>query len=153
GAALWKKVLGSTTTYYLPSMRVENSKTRKYFDSVAERDPDDTTGCSVNAAKGCLKFYHKDMLHSSTLVTQWDGTAVFRQSYMPYGADIVGTPPGSFTPKYKFSFKEQEKDGSGFYDYGARLYNPGTGRWLSPDSSVQDGLNRYTYARNNPILN
>src|SRR5262249_6467811 len=45
----------------------------------------------------------------------------------------------------------KEKDAAGLYDYGARLYNPATGRWLSADASSKDGLNRYAYVRNNPL--
>jgi RHS repeat-associated protein len=151
GESMWKKVLGSTTTYYLPSMRVENGAFRKYYGSFAERDPGDVTGCTVNKADGCLKFYHADHLGSSTLVTDDASTVVHRQAYSPYGRDLVSPAPGPFTPKYQFNFKEKEADGSGFYDYGARVYNPATGRWLSPDSSTTDGLNRYTYVKNHPL--
>jgi uncharacterized protein RhaS with RHS repeats len=35
-------------------------------------------------------------------------------------------------------------------NFGARLYLPQTGRWISADS-VLDGLNRYAYVANNPL--
>jgi RHS repeat-associated protein len=146
GESMWKKVVvaGSTTTttYYLPSMRVENGLYRKYFGTFAERDP----------ADGTLKFYHGDHLGSSTAVTNSSAAVVHRQAYTPYGEDIVTSPPGPFIPKYQFNFKERETEGTGFYDYGARIYNPATGRWLSPDTSTADGLNRYTYVKNNPLF-
>jgi len=141
GEAMWRKVQGATTTTYLPSMRLENGLARKFFGSFAERDTD-----------GSLKFYHGDHLGSSTLVTDASGNVVHRQAYKPYGEDIVAVAPGPFTPKFQFDFKEKEADGTGFYDYGARLYNPATGRWLSADSSTRDGLNRYAYVRNNPLF-
>jgi hypothetical protein len=42
------------------------------------------------------------------------------------------------------------------YDYGARFYSPLLGRFISPDSVVQNPsdpqtLNRYSYTRNNPL--
>src|SRR5262249_46437527 len=40
GESLWKKVQGSTATYYLPSLRVENGQYRKYYGGFAERSPD-----------------------------------------------------------------------------------------------------------------
>src|SRR5262249_16936605 len=87
---------------------------------------------------------------SSTLISDASGNVVWRATYKPYGADrTLGVT--TFTPKDKFTGKEQELDGTGFYDYGARLYNPATGRWLSADSSIADGLNRYAYVRNNPL--
>jgi RHS repeat-associated protein len=155
GESLWKKAQGTNTTYYLPSMRVENKKYRKYFGTFAERDGADTSSCTTNAARGCLKFYHGDHLGSSTLVTNDAGAVIHRQSYKPYGEDLLASPPGSFTPaaglRYQFNFKEKEQDGSGFYDYGARMYNPATGNFLSADSHDADGLNRYRYVRNNPL--
>jgi len=142
GEAMWKKVQGATTTLYLPSMRIEGAGlVRKSYGTFAERDTD-----------GTLKFYHGDHLGSSTLVTNASGAVVHRQAYKPYGEDLVAAAPGNFTPKYQFNFKEKEADGTGFYDYGARLYNPATGRWLSADSSDVDGFNRYAYAKNNPLF-
>lgn len=138
GESLWKKVEPAGTTYYLPSMRIENNQVRKFFGGFAERSPD-----------GSLKFYHGDQLGSASLVTDSAGAMIRRQSYMPYGSDRLIDPNGSFNPKYQFNFKEKES--TGFYDYGARLYFPLTGRWLSPDGSTADGLNRYGYVRNNPL--
>lgn len=139
---LIKMVQGGATTYYLPDMRIENGGAIKYFSGYAERSTD-----------GALRFYHRDHLGSSTLVTDASGSVVHRQAYTPFGEDRVAPPAGSFTVaaglRHQFNFKEKAQNGSGFYDYGARLYNPATGRWLSPDSA-QTG-NRYTYVRNNPL--
>jgi RHS repeat-associated protein len=147
GESLWKKIQGTTTTFYLPSMRIESgaAQPHKYFADFAERDVD-----------GSLKFYHSDHLGSSTLVTNASGTVIHRAAYMPYGGDrsVVNYTPAyteSFTPKYQFNFKEKEQDGTGFYDYGARVFNPATGRWLSADSNIADGSNRYAYVLNNPL--
>lgn len=146
GETLWKKVEGGHTTYYLPSARVEDGRFRKFFGSFAERSPNDGVAGSGNDGK--LKFYHSDHLGSASLVTDESGAVIRKQTYMPFGEDR-SVNPNSFTPKYQFNFKEKES--TGFYDYGARLYNPVTGRWLSADTSVTDGLNRYAYVRNNPL--
>jgi RHS repeat-associated protein len=148
GESMWKRVEPGKTTYFLPGVRVENGKYRKYYGSFAERDPDDG---------GKLKFYHGDHLGSSTLVTD-AGTVVHRAAYYPYGEKFDGTErlqtaSFPFKPKYQYNFKEKEDPSfGGFYDYGARLYNPTTGRWLSPDTSITDGLNRYAYVSNNPLV-
>jgi RHS repeat-associated protein len=151
GESLWKKVQGTSTTYYLPSLRVENGAHRKFYGGFAERDISDTTGCTTNSIFGCLKFYHGDHLGSSTLATNAAGSVVHRESYKPYGESLLSTPPGPFTPENQFAFKEREKDGSGLYDFGARMYNPATARFLSADSDDADGLNRYAYVKNNPL--
>jgi RHS repeat-associated protein len=167
GESIWKKVVAgttTTTTYYLPSMRVEDGGVyRKYYGSYAERDGTDTSRCSDQPAKGCLKFYHGDHLGSSRLVMEVENvhniptpTVIYRQAYTAYGEDIVPPSTFTFTPKKQFTFKEKDEV-SGFYDYGARVYNPATGRWLSADSHADshtaDGLNRYAYVRNNPLGN
>jgi RHS repeat-associated protein len=150
GESLWRKQQGGVTTYYLPAMRIENGLYRKYYASFAERDISDKSTCTVNSTFGCLKFYHGDNVHSSTLVTNGAGAVVHRQAYKPYGEDLIATAPGPFTPKLQYNFKEKEGDGSGYYDYGARLYNPAIGSFLSPDS-VGEGVNRYAYVSNNPL--
>jgi RHS repeat-associated protein len=136
GELLWKKIEPGLTTYYLPSLRIENGGYRKFFGSFAERSPD-----------GQLRFYHNDHLGSAALITNASGVEQRRQAYKPFGEDRFVS--GGFTPKYQFNFKEKES--TGFYDYGARLYNPATGRWLSADSSTSDGTNRYVYSVNNPL--
>ncbi|HSS20410.1 MAG TPA: LamG-like jellyroll fold domain-containing protein [Pyrinomonadaceae bacterium] len=143
GEALWKKIetgAQNVTTYYLPSLRKENGGYRKFFGGFAERSPN-----------GTLQYYHGDHLGSASLITDISGQITRFQAYMPYGEDrfVDDRTGGSFSPRYQFNFKEKES--SGFYDYGARLYNPNTGRWLSPDSNATDGLNRYAYVKNNPL--
>ncbi|HYC62585.1 MAG TPA: RHS repeat-associated core domain-containing protein [Thermoanaerobaculia bacterium] len=139
GHALWKKVEQGKTTYYLPSMHVENGVATKYYGTLAER--------TEQAGNRGLRFYHADHLGSSSVMTDQSGNVIRRASYLPWGQDrgVVGT----FVPKLQFNFKE--KDAAGFYDYGARLYHPTTGRWLSADPLLLDGPNRYAYVRNNPL--
>jgi RHS repeat-associated protein len=144
GEEIWKKREGDATTFYLPSSRMELHGLRKYYGDYAERDPDEG---------GAVKFHHGDHLGSATLVTK-AGAPVFRAAYYPYGerwdgAERFANASMPFQPKHRFN--DKEKDGLGFYDFGARLYNPRTGRWLSPDTSEKDGFNRYAYVSNNPL--
>jgi len=69
--------------------------------------------------------------------------------------------PGRGTPyqdKYRYGFGGKEKDnevsGNGnSYDYGARIYNPRLGRWLSLDPLQKEypNLSPYNYVANSPI--
>ncbi len=138
GEALWKKSEKGVTTYYLPAVRIENGVLRKYYGSYAERL--ETPGARQ------LRFYHPDHLGSSSVMTDHNQVVIRRASYFAYGQDRG--VEATFTPRLQFNGKE--KDETGFYDYGARLYNPNTGRFLSPDSDLSDGLNRYAYVGNNP---
>ena len=63
---------------------------------------------------------------------------------------------GTLNVKHKFTGQELDSE-SGLYYYGARYYDPEIGRFISPDSIVQDytdpqTLNRYSYCRNNPLI-
>jgi len=73
------------------------------------------------------------------------------QSGMSSGGGVGGMPTD-------FGFAGQRYDSStGLIYMGARYYDPYLGRFISPDSIVQQrndpqSYNRYAYARNNPLL-
>jgi len=64
------------------------------------------------------------------------------------------------SPDYRYGFNGKEKDESGefgnltSYDFGARIYNPGIGRFLSSDffSGKYPSSSPYSFAGNNPII-
>lgn len=60
---------------------------------------------------------------------------------------------------YRFGFNGQEKDNEAYgegnaYDFGARIYDPRLGRWLSLDPLMTKypDLSPYSYSGNSPIL-
>jgi RHS repeat-associated protein len=61
-------------------------------------------------------------------------------------------------PPYLFTGQRSEEAALGsLYDYGGRFYSPVFGRFVSADSLVPrpgdpQSLNRYSYARNNPLI-
>ena len=70
--------------------------------------------------------------------------------YFAYGLTRSGSVP---TDKL---FTGQRLDDTGMYYYGARYYDPTIGRFISPDTIVQNpgnpqSLNRYSYVLNNPL--
>jgi len=97
-------------------------------------------------------YYHADHLGSSSIIT--DETAAQKEEiyYYPYGKTRYNS---GINLKHKFT--GQEEDGEvGLYYYGARYYDPTIGRFISPDSIVQEytnpqTLNRYSYVGNNPL--
>ncbi|MFO0701157.1 MAG: LamG-like jellyroll fold domain-containing protein [Nitrospira sp.] len=151
-----KKSVGATTTRYISQLYAcENSNCSRSIWAGNTRIailPDNPTGQPCNPA--C--YFHADHLSSTNLVTGPTGTRVETITYQPYGevhSDNPGTPVN--TP-YKYT--GQERDAStGLMYYHARYYDPRLGRFISPDSIVPNlrdpqDLNRYTYARNNPML-
>jgi len=101
-----------------------------------------------------LVFLHADPLGSTLLETRAGGGGLAlllrRAVYAPYGAALGGTPSERGFTGQRF------EPAAGLYDYGARWYDPATGRFLQPDPRVPDPLrprtlNRYAYAEGNPV--
>jgi RHS repeat-associated protein len=74
--------------------------------------------------------------------------------YQPYGERVAGDT----STTHKFTGKERDAE-SGLDDFGARYYGSPMGRFMSPDplmgsAKVWDPQtwNRYSYARNNPLV-
>ncbi len=78
--------------------------------------------------------------------------------YFPFGTYRETVDYDVNFPDVFYTFTGQEDDDDlGLYNYGARLYDPALGRFISPDSIVPDptdlqSLNRYSYVRNNPLF-
>lgn len=106
------------------------------------------------APRAGVIYRHGDHLGSSVLVTKASGSGealvLSRAVYAPYGGAVGAAPP-------ERGFNGRQRDGAtGLYDYGARWYDPSTGRFLQPDSLVPDplrpaSLNRYAYAEGGPV--
>jgi RHS repeat-associated protein len=82
------------------------------------------------------------------------GTLVESAECMPFGPMRAHT--GTTVSNYKYTDQELDPE-TGLYYYGARYYDPIIGRFISPDSIVQNPanpqtLNRYSYCANNPLI-
>ncbi|MEW6085786.1 MAG: RHS repeat-associated core domain-containing protein [Chloroflexota bacterium] len=129
---------------------VKDGATKKYY-SIA--------GMMVAVNDGtALQYLLTDHLGSTVAVTNSSGTLTSQQRYLPFGAPrTISNSPIAGTD---FTYTGQRKldDGmGGIMDYKARFYSPALMRFLQPDSVLPDpsnpqNFNRYSYARNNPIL-
>jgi len=102
-------------------------------------------GSTVYAAVG-------DHLGSVTVLAQ-GGSPAGVTRYLPYGAIRLET--GVWVTDRRFTGQRWETS-LGLYDYQARFYDPALGRFLQPDPLVPQAgdpssLNRYAYARLNPL--
>jgi RHS repeat-associated protein len=83
------------------------------------------------------------------------GAKIGEMRYYPYGE--TRSISGSVPTDRRFTGQRQEDSGLGsLYDYGARLYSPAIGRFLSADTIVPrphdpQSWNRFSYTRNNPL--
>ncbi len=99
-------------------------------------------------------YFHPDHLGSTSVLTNAQGAAEEHNSYRPYGQ--LHTHTGTADVAYKYTGQERDPS-TGLYFYNARYYDPALGRFISPDTLVPNpldpqALNRYAYARNNPVL-
>jgi len=143
-----KKVGSSGTTYYIGEhFEVSNNDPTKYIFAGNLRI------AKVGAASGTY-YFHKDYLGSSSAMTTDAGSVQEETNYMPFGEQREHA--GLTLSNYKFTDQELDPE-TGLYNYGARLYDTVTGRFISPDTIVPyprepQSLNRYSYARNNPLI-
>jgi RHS repeat-associated protein len=142
-----KKVEGDITKLYFFADYEEEykagvkTKTVKYYFAYKLRVAENSTTTGV-------RYYHKDHLSSSTVITDTNGSLVRRIIYAPYGSESASE--GTAEVSYKYT--DKEKDTTGLYYFGARFYDPEVGRFLTVDPK-KDGENWYAYCYNNPINN
>jgi RHS repeat-associated protein len=91
---------------------------------------------------------HGDHLGSVSVTT---GASTSSQTFLPWGTVRSGSVSAT-----KRNYTGQYRDDTGLLYYHARYYDPALGRFISPDTIVPDptdpqDLNRYTYAKNNPM--
>ena len=91
-------------------------------------------------------------------VTHTKGVILQEDHYYPFGMNmkaISSSAPLSKPNNFKYNGKEEQTEfGFGWYDYGARMYDPTIGRWngIDPLAEKYAGVSPYAYAANNPIL-
>ena len=103
---------------------------------------------------GSTSYFHPDHLGSTSVLTDSNGVSEQDVAYYPYGETRINT--GTADVAYKYTGKEQDNS-TGLYFYEARYYDPVLGRFISADTLVPSttdpqAFNRYSYARNNPII-
>ncbi|HEV2226816.1 MAG TPA: RHS repeat-associated core domain-containing protein [Nitrososphaerales archaeon] len=108
-------------------------------------------GLQVAKMVGSTAFYlHQDALGSTRLVATSAVIIKFSSNYVPYGNNY------GISGKEVFMYTGKPYDSAtGLYYYGARYYDPTTGRFAAQDSYYGNKndpmtMNRYIYARDNP---
>jgi RHS repeat-associated protein len=84
-------------------------------------------------------------------------SSFFLLDYLPFGQVMPNRHGNDETYKYGFNdmLKDDElKGNSNSYDFGARIYDPRLGRWLSrdPHESKYPAVSGYNFSLNSPLL-
>ncbi|MDC7124579.1 MAG: hypothetical protein PQJ46_03375 [Spirochaetales bacterium] len=98
-------------------------------------------------------YYHLDHLNSTKMVTDEDGEIVVNYIYRAFGEQLKRLDADNLDTEdeAKYSYGGKELDyATNLYYFNARYYDATTGRFINVDP-IQDGLNWYAYANNNPL--
>ena len=103
-------------------------------------------------------YYDQDHLGNVRQVTMDDGSkkgeVIQRMNYYPFGAEFCNNSTKSYVQNHKYNGKEFDNmHGLNTYDYGARQYNPVTGRWdrMDPLCEKYYPHSPFAYCGNNPV--
>ncbi len=100
-------------------------------------------------------FYNlTDHLGNVRQVLNKDGEVQQSTDYYPFG--LVAHQNGGTVGNNKYLYNNKElQDNTGWYDYGARMYDAQIGRWhvVDPLAEKDYSMSPYNYVANNPITN
>ncbi len=109
----------------------------------------------VENLNGAWRYeYHlRDHLGNTRVVYNEDDVTTVNQitDYYPFGMTARQFQANTDN-KYLYNGKEIQ-EGTGWYDYGARMYDPALGRWhvIDPKAEKYNNMSPYSYCFNNPI--
>jgi RHS repeat-associated protein len=117
----------------------------------------DTTS-STSTQNAQIRYWHQDHLGSINALSNDSGTVLERFRYDPFGQQLDSTANLTTTSRYtnRGFTGHQELADVGLIHMNARLFDPMTGRFLSPDSQVVEprnlqAFNRFSYCLNNVL--
>jgi RHS repeat-associated protein len=113
------------------------------------------TVAMYDSASNKMKYLLTDQLGSVVAITDNNGSKLSQQRYLPFGQVRTDIDPITQTD---FGFTGQRSMSMGLMDYHARMYDALLMKFVQPDTEIPtsqgaQGLNRYSYVNNNPILN
>ncbi len=95
-----------------------------------------------------------DHLGSVRAQTSSGGDLMEHDNYLPFGTRWNDGSPTDPDNRYRFNGKEEQSfAGLPYIDYGARMYDPCTARWLSQDPLAEKycSVSPYAFCNNNPV--
>jgi len=143
-----KKTVGTVNSYYQGSVLKLNGT-----DIVMTGE-----GRAVKNGTWSYEYDLKDHLGNTRVSFSADNASALPlqyKDYYPFGLEMARwyTTVGAPT-KYLYNGKElQDECGLGWYDYGARFYDPTIGRWntMDPLAEISRRWSPYNYCVNNPM--
>ena len=136
-----------TTRYYVDGMEFVGSTPRLDVVMFSEG--------YIDSSLQTYNYFLKDHLGntrkiiSKNINTNTANTALQSTNYYPFGMAMIS---GNTKNKYLYNGKELQAY-SGYYDYGARMYNSEVGRWFGVDplGEKKVWVTTYNFVQNNPL--
>lgn len=104
--------------------------------------------------RGQLYWVHTDHIGAPIAVSNQQRRAVWRGAYEPFGRATIDEDPDGDGKRFALNLRlpgQYADEESGTYYNMMRHYDPGAGRYLTPDPlGILAGLNPYAYASNMP---
>jgi RHS repeat-associated protein len=97
-----------------------------------------------------IYWFHPDHLGSTSYITNLLGEVSQHMEYFAFGETFLQEHRSSNNSPYKFNGKELDEE-TGWYYYGARYYDPRVSVWLSVDPLMEQTMQSYQYAYQNPL--
>ena len=159
GTRIGKTVNGTTTEYFAPNGKI----LAEYTGTTLTCYLYDQNGLIEGMRRGGKTYYFLKNMEGDVLglLEKDSGDVVARYTYDDWGNCIsvenaAGYTVGTFNPfRYRGYYYDKE---SGLYYVGTRYYDPEIGRWISPDSMENLGINGnvqsynlYVYGMNDPV--
>ncbi len=158
---LWRRAADGVVTSYvrsyaLPGFPVVAESAAGSYTRLYVRAPDGSLLYSIDPNTKDVSFYHFDRVGSTLFLTDRAGEVTDAYAYEPYGLPLghTGTSdqPFTFIGRHGVRFEPV----GGFYQMGARLYDPQAARFTTRDAvwpvpRDPRRLNPYAYAHQNPL--
>jgi RHS repeat-associated protein len=146
---------GTQVIYVGPSYQVTRPATGPASVTKFLFDDRGTVASITTGSDQQILYFRIDHKGSTTHSFGQSGTVVSQVTYSGYGQMKMLAGPDDFQRKYEH---REWDEGIGLYYFGARYYDPMTGRFLTPDTQLggeshlqADVLNRYAFELNNPV--
>lgn len=101
-----------------------------------------------------IRYQLGNRSNSAHLELNHQGEVISYEEYHPYGTtayQAVNATIKAAAKRYRYTGMERDNE-TGLCYHNARYYMPWLGRWLKPDpAEIQDGVNVFVYARDNPV--
>jgi RHS repeat-associated protein len=157
-SAAGQKLRKATHIDYTPATTTDYCGSFIYEDDVLQTILTAEGRVVVDGSTYEYQYFLKDHLGNTRITFNESGNVIQEDSYYPFGMNMAGLSHSSgedLPNKYLYNGKELHNDfGLGWYDYGARFYDPTGVHWTTVDPMAEkySSFSPYHYAYNNPLL-